>query len=118
MLRVAALQVAHAQAPLTGSRPTSPVPSPAAVKPAADPAGSLHAVLASSAPRVRALLDIIALRPTAVPKGAVGTFFAPNDAVRMESPGAITFLILQTYKRACILEFSVGMPGALNQVSL
>jgi hypothetical protein len=75
-------------------------------------------VLASSAPRVRALLDIIALRPTAVPKGAVGTFFAPNDAVRMERHEANASLILQTYKRACILEFSAGIPGALNQVLL
>jgi hypothetical protein len=79
------LQVSLAQqAPKPQAAPAAAV----AAASASNPAGSLHEALAKSTPKFRTLLDVIKLTPANVPKNAVGTFFAPNDAVRSSAQGA------------------------------
>jgi hypothetical protein len=48
---------------------------------AANPAGSLHNVLAKNAPLFRSLLTVLDISPEQIPETTVGTFFAPTDQV-------------------------------------
>lgn len=54
---------------------------PKASSAAANPAGSLHNVLAKNAPLFRTLLTVLGISPEQVPDSTVGTIFAPTDDV-------------------------------------
>jgi hypothetical protein len=54
---------------------------PKASSAAANPAGSLHNVLAKNAPLFRSLFTVLEISPEQIPETAVGTFFAPTDEV-------------------------------------
>jgi hypothetical protein len=56
---------------------------PVAKAAAADPAGSLHKLLAEEAPLFRSLLDVLGITPRDIKPSTVATLFAPTDKVRV-----------------------------------
>lgn len=72
---------ATATAAGTATGPSSKSGMPKASSAAANPAGSLHNVLAKNAPLFRSLLAVLAISPEQVPDSTVGTIFAPTDEV-------------------------------------
>jgi hypothetical protein len=63
-------------APAAGPKATA-----AAAAAAANPAGSLHNVLAKNTPLFRSLLTVLDIAPEQIEDSTVGTFFAPSDEV-------------------------------------
>lgn len=56
-------------------------PKATAAAAAANPAGSLHNVLAKNTPLFRSLLTVLDIAPEQIEDSTVGTFFAPSDEV-------------------------------------